>query len=70
MAVVPRSALRSENGAEYVWRISNGALERRAVGTAGTNGRNVEITAGIAPGDRVVVASNIELENGKKVDDL
>ena len=70
LALVPARALRSDNGTEYVWLVRNGALERRAVGTARRDASSVEIIAGLSPGDRIVTGAKIELKDGKKVEDL
>ena len=56
VALVPKSAVRTENGASFVFLVKQGTVERRAVHTAGTDGDRLEVTAGLSAGDRVVVA--------------
>lgn len=56
MALVPKAALRTENGASYVFVITGETVDRRAVQTGGTDGDRLEITAGLSAGERVVVA--------------
>ncbi len=56
VALVPKSAVRTENGASYVFLVKQDTVERRAVQTAGTDGDRLEVTAGLSAGDRVVVA--------------
>ena len=56
VALVPKSAVRTENGASFVFLVKQGTVERRAVQTAGTDGDRLEVTAGLSAGDRVVVA--------------
>ena len=56
VALVPKSAVRTEGGASYVFLVKQDTVERRAVQTAGTDGDRLEVTAGLSAGDRVVVA--------------
>ena len=56
VALVPKSAVRTESGASFVFLVKQGTVERRAVQTAGTDGDRLEVTAGLSAGDRVVVA--------------
>ena len=56
VALVPKSAVRTESGASYVFLVKQNTVERRAVQTAGTDGDRLEVTAGLSAGDRVVVA--------------
>lgn len=56
MALVPKAAVRVENGASYVFVITGDTVDRRAVQTGGTDGERQEITAGLSAGERVVVA--------------
>ena len=66
-ATVPSSALRKDNGQDYVWLVRDGVIERRAVSTDGRAGGRIGIVAGLAPGDRVVTSTGIELEEGMAV---
>lgn len=56
VALVPRGAVRADGGASVVFVVQGQTVERRAVQTAGTDGDRIEVTAGLATGDRVVVA--------------
>jgi RND family efflux transporter MFP subunit len=56
VALVPRGAVRADGGASFVFVVKGQTVERRAVQTAGTDGDRLEVTAGLASGDRVVVA--------------
>jgi multidrug efflux pump subunit AcrA (membrane-fusion protein) len=42
-------------------------LDRRAVSLGNENGSDVEIMAGVMPGDRVVVSGPDDLEDGQRV---
>jgi RND family efflux transporter MFP subunit len=66
-ATVPSAAVRNDNGQDYVWLVRGGVIERRAVSTDGRAGSRVGIVAGLAPGDRVVTSTGIELEEGMAV---
>ena len=67
VALVPKSALKVEGGASYVFLVRQDTVERRAVQSAGTDGDRVEITAGLAAGDRVVVAPPAGLAEGMAI---
>lgn len=56
---VPAGALFEQNGTRYVWRVRDEQLERVAVSTASERDGNVDIIAGINPGD-VIVARQVE----------
>jgi RND family efflux transporter MFP subunit len=66
--MVARDALRDDEAGTFVWRISNGVVERRAVQTAGSRTRDrVLITQGLAVGDTVVRSAQGELAPGQPV---
>jgi len=65
--LVPKAALRPSDGNQVVFVLRDGALERRAVRVGDTRGENVEITAGLASGDRVVINGPERLRDGQKV---
>lgn len=66
--LVPQAAVRSENGSQVVYLYRAGHVERRAVGVGETRGSDTEITAGLAPGDQVVVSSLDGLHDGERVE--
>jgi len=67
--VVPTSAVFSdlETGADYVWVVEGGKVNKRrvALGTLCTEG--VEVTSGLEGGERVVTAGVSRLEEGRRV---
>ena len=67
MTLVPKSAVRTENGASYVFVVRQDTVERRAVQTGGTDGDRLEVTAGLKGGDRVVVSPPAELAEGTEI---
>jgi RND family efflux transporter MFP subunit len=66
-ALVPKAALRTEDGQTYVFLIAGDVAERRAVRTGGMDGDRMEVIAGVNAGDRVVVAPPAELTDGARV---
>jgi HlyD family secretion protein len=65
--VVPREALRHDGGGDYVFLVKDGALERRPVKTGTSSATLVQVTAGLAEGDPVVLPSDIPLKAGDRV---
>ena len=64
MTLVPKAAVRTADNTSYVFVVRDQTVERRAVQTAGTDGDRLEITAGLAGGDRVVISPPAELAEG------
>ncbi len=67
VTLVPKAALREENGARYAFVVRANTVERRAVQTGGTDGDRLEVIAGLKGGDRVVVAPPPELTEGTTI---
>jgi RND family efflux transporter MFP subunit len=69
---VPITAvLQRDSGEQVVWTIDNeGRVAPRPVKLGGVRGGDVEITAGLSPGDRIAVAGVTFLREGMKVRDL
>jgi RND family efflux transporter MFP subunit len=63
-ALVPKSAVRRDGGTAYVFVVSANTVARRAIQTAGADGDRVEVTAGLSPGERVVVGAPAGLAEG------
>ena len=66
-ALVPQAAVREDGAARIVFIVRGGRLERRAVTVGGTRGGDLEIMAGVAPGDAVVVQGPEGLRDGQRV---
>jgi RND family efflux transporter MFP subunit len=64
MTLIPKTAVKTENGTSYVFVVRQQTVERRAVHTGGTDGDRLEVTAGLKSGDRVVVSPPAELADG------
>jgi RND family efflux transporter MFP subunit len=67
-AVIPRQAVREENGKRVVYVVREGRLERRAVSLGESRGDDVEILAGVSEGDQVVVKGPESLRDGLTVE--
>jgi RND family efflux transporter MFP subunit len=67
VAAIPSSALRDENGSKIVFLLKDNKLERRAVKPGNARGSDVEIFAGLVPGDIVVTKGPPDLHDGETV---
>lgn len=67
-AIVPRSAVRNDGGRSVVFIVTGKKLERRAVTLGSERGGDVEIMAGLLPGDSVVVRGGEGLRDGETVE--
>lgn len=66
-ALVPAAAVHTANGQSAIFVFHDGNIERRAVRTGMTRGTNVEVMAGVAPGDLVVTKGPEDLHDGQQV---
>jgi multidrug efflux pump subunit AcrA (membrane-fusion protein) len=64
---VPQTAIREDGGRKVVFLVNDKKLERRAVTLGNQRGDEVEIMAGIQPGDVVVVRGSKTLRDGETV---
>ena len=67
LAVMPRDAVREADGKQIVFLFRDGRVERRAVSLGAPRGSDVEVTAGLSPGDQVVVKGPEGLHDGQRV---
>ncbi len=67
VTLVPKGAVRTENDKSYVYIVREETVERRAIQTGGSDAERLEVVAGLAPGDRVVVSPPPELADGVRV---
>ena len=65
--LVPKSAVRSENGTSYVFVVRQDTVERRAIRTGGADAERLEVVAGLNAGDRVVIAPPPALADGARI---
>ena len=67
-AIIPKSAVRNDGGTTIVFIVKDRKLERRAVSLGAEHGGDVEIMAGLSPGDSVVVRGAESLHEGQSVE--
>jgi HlyD family secretion protein len=65
--LVPKAAVRVDNSQSYVFVVNGGIVDRRAVRTGGTDGDKLEVLAGLASGERVVLSPPSTLTPGAAV---
>jgi len=68
VAFIPKSAVRSDSSASFVYLFRDGKVERRAVSIGLDRGTDVAVMAGLTPGDSVVVKGPENLHDGEKVE--
>src|SRR5437764_7108921 len=68
VAFIPKSAVRSDSSASFVYLLHDGKVERRAVSLGTDRGTEVAVLAGVTPGDSVVVKGPESLHDGDKVE--
>jgi HlyD family secretion protein len=66
-ALIPREAARTLDGKPVIFLFRDGVLERRAVSLGAEIGGDVQVTAGLSPGDKVVVGGPANLRDGQRV---
>ncbi|HEY6307992.1 MAG TPA: efflux RND transporter periplasmic adaptor subunit [Candidatus Angelobacter sp.] len=67
-ALIPRTAVRDDAGKSVVFVVKQQKLERRAVSLGAERGSDVEVIAGISPGDMLVVHGGEGLREGQAVE--
>jgi multidrug efflux pump subunit AcrA (membrane-fusion protein) len=68
LAYIPKSAIRTDAGAAFVFRVKDGKVERRAISVGMDRGTDMAILAGVTPGDSLVVKGPENLRDGDKVE--
>lgn len=66
-AIVPQKSVRQQGSEAYVLAVHDGTVERRAVTLGKQIGSDVEVIAGINPGDQLVLKGPENLRDGQKV---
>jgi RND family efflux transporter MFP subunit len=66
-SLVPQSAVRTDGSQIVVFVVEDEIVDRRAVSVGRSIGTDVEIMAGVVPGDRVVVSETDGLSDGQRV---
>jgi RND family efflux transporter MFP subunit len=64
VVLVPKAAIRAENGQSYAFVLANGVVDRRAVKVGGVDGDRLEVLAGLTAGERVILSPPATLAPG------
>ena len=67
--LIPATALREENGRNYVYLVKSGVVERRAVTSGGKRGEEILVTAGLAGNETVIIGGVDGLADGSRVEE-
>ncbi|RPI56675.1 MAG: efflux RND transporter periplasmic adaptor subunit [Acidobacteria bacterium] len=67
VTLVPKGAIQTEGSQSYAFVVLNDRADRRAITTGGTDGDRIEVVAGLAAGERVVVSPPADLSAGALV---
>jgi HlyD family secretion protein len=67
-ALILKSAVRADGGKPVVYLVNDQKLERRVVSLGAERGADVEVLAGISPGDKLVVRGAEKLREGQSVE--
>jgi RND family efflux transporter MFP subunit len=65
--LVPKTAVRTQNGASVIFVVQSDRVERRAVKLGVEDKGQIEVVSGINAGERVVVEGPLTLEDGARV---
>lgn len=65
--VVPRTAIRRDGAARYVFLLEDGRAERREVSVGLVGLSEVEVVSGLKAGDRVILPGGADLKEGARV---
>ena len=65
--MMPQAALHKDGATPYVFIFADGKVERRPVTVGAVTGSDVEVLAGVAGGDKVIVTSEKPLSDGLRV---
>jgi RND family efflux transporter MFP subunit len=66
-AIIPQAAVRVSSAESYVFAVRDGRIERRAVTLGQKVSHDVQVMAGVNPGDELVVHGPENLKDGMKV---
>lgn len=64
---VPREAVVSDGGKNYVWVINDGTVSKKEVSTGVSDGVKIVVTAGLQEGQNVAITGQEDLREGLKV---
>ena len=65
--LVPKGAIRDDGGKPIVFVVRDGRAERRAIKPGDARGNEIEVLAGLADGESIVVGGAKDLRDGQRV---
>ena len=65
--LVPRQAVRTDQGGRYVFVVQNKSIQRRPVVVGGASATNYSVERGLAEGEQVALPGAVELRDGMRV---
>ncbi len=65
---IPKTAIRNDQGQDFVFVVVGDHVERRAIRQSPSQGDTASVVAGLVAGDRVVVEAPPDLADGRKVE--
>ena len=66
-STIPEDAVHDENGQKIVYLLADNHAERRAISVGDKRGSDVEVLAGVSPGDTVILKGPANLHDGEAV---
>ena len=67
VAIIPKSAVRSNGDSTYVFLVKNGKVERRGIKLGNEVGSDVQVMAGVNSGDTLITGGPQNLQDGEAV---
>ena len=67
VAIIPKTAVRTDSGKSYVFLLRDTKIERRGVTLGNERGSDVEIMAGVNPNDSLIARGPDNLQDGETV---
>ncbi len=64
---IPKSAVKDDEGQDIVWVLAGDKVERRAIAISHSSGDTSSVSAGLSPGETIVIESTAALEDGRRV---
>jgi RND family efflux transporter MFP subunit len=67
VVLVPKEAVRSENGASFAWVVTSGKVRRQPIEAGGERGAQIVVSKGLAGGEALVIGDAADLSEGRRV---
>jgi RND family efflux transporter MFP subunit len=70
IVLIPKSAVQQQDGRDIVMVLQNGRAERRAISTAPSTGDALAVSAGLSPGEKIILEPPPSLHDGTPVKEV